>query len=142
MTNRKRITLKIERTPEELVELKTERERYSLERPDAEELIDQGDLTSPYRQGNILALLSVIAELKRRRDEQDLSLTDVSERSGLNRALISRLETWQDPQPDDGHSVAWRIGTPVAASGGVSPYPPEKRGWRDLDGPPQTLRSP
>jgi hypothetical protein len=123
MTHRKRVTLKIERTPEELAELKAERERYSRERPDAEDLIAQGDHEGPYRQGNIMALLSAIAELKRRRDEQGLSLTDVSERSGLDRALISRLENGKILNPT--MATLWRyadaIGSQVTLA--VEPLP-------------------
>ena len=64
MSHRKRITLKIEQTPEELADLKAERARFSRERPGPEDLIDSGDYEGPYRQGNIMALLSAIAELK------------------------------------------------------------------------------
>jgi Helix-turn-helix len=123
MTDRKRITLRIERTPEELAELEVEREQYSRERPDAEDLIAQGDHEGPYRQGNIMALLSVIAELKRRRDEQGLSLTDVSERSGLDRAMLSRLETGKILNPT--MATLWRyseaIGSQVTLA--VEPLP-------------------
>ena len=35
---------------------------------------------------------AAVAELKHQRDERGLSLSDVSERSGLDRALLSRLE--------------------------------------------------
>ncbi len=39
-----------------------------------------------------MSLLGAVAELKRRRDEQGLSLATVSERSGLDTGLLSRLE--------------------------------------------------
>jgi hypothetical protein len=106
MTNRKRVTMKVERTPEELAELRAEREHFSRERPDAEDLIARGDHEGPYRQGHIMALLSAIAELKRRRDEQGLSLADVSERSGLDRALLSRLENGKVLNPT--MATLWR----------------------------------
>ncbi len=115
MTHRKRVTLKIDRSPEELAELKAERERFSRERPDADDLLAAGDHEGPYRQGNIMALLSAIAELRRRRDEQGLSLADVSERSGLDRALLSRLENGKVLNPT--MATLWRyadaIGTQV-----------------------------
>jgi Helix-turn-helix domain len=113
MTDRKLISLKIERTPEELAELQAERARYSRERPDAEDLIAQGDHEGPCRQGNIMALLSVIAELKRRRDEQGLSLTDVSERSGLDGVLLSRLENGKILNPT--MSTLWRYADAIGA---------------------------
>ena len=115
MTHRKRVTLKLDRSPEELAELKAERERFSRERPDADDLLAAGDHEGPYRQGNIMALLSAIAELRRRRDEQGLSLADVSERSGLDRALLSRLENGKVLNPT--MATLWRyadaIGTQV-----------------------------
>ena len=115
MTHRKRVTLKIDRSPEELAELKAERERFSRERPDADDLLAAGDHEGPYRQGNIMALLSAIAELRRRRDEQGLSLADVSERSGLDLALLSRLENGKVLNPT--MATLWRyadaIGTQV-----------------------------
>ena len=115
MTHRKRVTLKIDRSPEELAELEAERERFSRERPDADDLLAAGDHEGPYRQGNIMALLSAIAELRRRRDEQGLSLADVSERSGLDRALLSRLENGKVLNPT--MATLWRyadaIGTQV-----------------------------
>jgi hypothetical protein len=115
MTHRKRVTLKLDRTPEELAELKAEREQFSRERPDVDDLLAAGDHEGPYRQGNIMALMSAIAELKRRRDEQGLSLADVSERSGLDRALLSRLENGKILNPT--MATLWRyadaVGTQV-----------------------------
>jgi Helix-turn-helix domain len=115
MTHRKRVTLKVDRTPEELAELKAEREQFSRERPDVDDLLASGDHEGPYRQGNIMALMSAIAELKRRRDEQGLSLADVSERSGLDRALLSRLENGKILNPT--MATLWRyadaVGTQV-----------------------------
>ncbi len=69
MSHRKRVTLNAEQTPEELAELKAERERFSRERPGLEDLIASEEFEGPYRQGNIMALLSAVAELKRQRDE-------------------------------------------------------------------------
>jgi DNA-binding Xre family transcriptional regulator len=123
MSHRKRVTLKVEQTPEELAELKAERERFSLERPGLEDLIASEDYEGPYRQGNIMALLSAIAELKRQRDERGLSLTDVSQRSGLDRALLSRLENGKVLNPT--MATLWRyadaIGSQISLA--VEPLP-------------------
>jgi hypothetical protein len=80
---------------------------------DVEDLIAQGDYEGPYRQGNIMALLSAIAELERRRDQQGLSLTDVSERSGLDRALLSRLENGRILNPTI--STLWRYAEAIGS---------------------------
>jgi len=123
VSHRKRITLKIEQTPEELAELKTERSRFSHERPGPEDLIESGDYEGPYRQANIMALLSAIAELKVRRDERGLSLTDVSERSGLDRGMLSRLENGKILNPT--MATLWRYADAIGAqvSLAVEPLP-------------------
>jgi ribosome-binding protein aMBF1 (putative translation factor) len=123
MSHRKRVTLKVEQTPEELAELKAERERFSRERPGLEDLTASGDFEGPFRQGNIMALLSVVAELRRQREERGLSLADVSNRSGLDRALVSRLENGKILNPT--MSTLWRyadaIGSQVSLA--VEPLP-------------------
>jgi DNA-binding Xre family transcriptional regulator len=45
------------------------------------------------------ALVSALAELRRERERQGLSLTDLSERTGIDRATISKLETGKVPNP-------------------------------------------
>jgi transcriptional regulator with XRE-family HTH domain len=50
------------------------------------------DYDGPYRQGDIMALLPAIAELRRQRGERGLGLTDAPQRSGLDRGMLSRLE--------------------------------------------------
>jgi ribosome-binding protein aMBF1 (putative translation factor) len=123
MSHRKRVTLKVEQTPEELAERKAERERFSRERPGLEDLTASGDFEGPFRQGNIMALLSAVAELKRQREERGLSLADVSNRSGLDRALLSRLENGKILNPT--MSTLWRyadaIGSQVSLA--VEPLP-------------------
>jgi Helix-turn-helix len=123
MIHRKRVTLKVERTPEELAELKAERERFSRERPGMDDLIASGDYEGPCRQGDLMALLSAIAELKRQRDERGLSLADVSQRSGLDRALLSRLENGKVLNPT--MATLWRyagaIGSHISLA--VEPLP-------------------
>src|SRR5208337_1000550 len=92
MSEHRRVYRKIERTPEELAELKAEREGFSRDRPSPEDLIASGDYDGPYRQGDILALLSALAALKQERGRQGLSLADVSERSGLDKAMLRRRD--------------------------------------------------
>jgi helix-turn-helix protein len=113
VSHRKRVTEKIQRTPEELAELREERARFSRERPGPEDLIASGDYEGPYRQGNIMALLSAVAELQRHRDLQGLSLADVSKRSGLDRALLSRLENGKVLNPTI--STLWRYANAIGA---------------------------
>jgi len=76
-------------------------------------LTSSGDYEGPYRQGNIMALLSAVAELQRHRDLQGLSLADVSKRSGLDRALLSRLENGKLLNPT--MSTLWRYANAIGA---------------------------
>jgi len=123
MSPRKRVTLKTERTPEELADLKAERARFSRERPGPEDLIGSGEYEGPYQQSNIMALLTAVAELKHQRDERGFSLTDVSERSGLDRALLSRLENGKILNPT--MATLWRYADAIGArfSLAVEPLP-------------------
>jgi Helix-turn-helix len=113
VSHRKRDTEKVQRTPEELAELREERARFSRERPGPDELIASGDYEGPFRQGNIMALLSAVAELQRHRDLQGLSLSDVSKRSGLDRAMLSRLENGKILNPTI--STLWRYASAIGA---------------------------
>jgi Helix-turn-helix len=122
MSHRKPVTLKIERTPEELAELKAERERFSRDRPSLEDLIASGEYEGPYDHGNIMALLSAVAELKRRRDEQGLSLATVSERSGLDTGLLSRLENGKILNPM--LTTLWRYASALGVQVSLTVGPP------------------
>ena len=123
MSQRMRVTLKIEQTPEELAELRAEREQFTRDRPGLDEPIASGDFDGPYRQGNIMALLSAVAELKRHRDLRGLSLADVAQRSGLDRALLSRLENGRVLNPT--MATLWRYADAIGAqvSLAVEPLP-------------------
>jgi len=67
--------------------------------PGPEELVASGEIDEPVPQGMFLELLGLMAKLKERRQVRGLSLTDVSERSGLTRQAISRLENGWNINP-------------------------------------------
>jgi Helix-turn-helix len=123
MSRPERVVSQSERTPEELAELRAERQRFSRERPGLEQHAASGEHEGPYRQGNIMALLTGIAELKLRREEQGLSLVDVSERSGLDCGMLSRLENGKILNPT--MATLWRYADAIGAqvSLGVEPRP-------------------
>jgi predicted transcriptional regulator len=64
--------------------------------PSLEEMIAMGEISEDPEAGTVqgayFALLGLMKTLKDRRETQGLSLTDVSERSGLTRQAISKLE--------------------------------------------------
>ena len=106
-----RIHRKIERTAEELAELKAERERFSRDRPGPEELAASDEYDGPYRQGDLMALLSALAALKQERERRGLSLAEVSQRSGLDKAMLSRLENGKILNPTV--TTLWRYAEAV-----------------------------
>src|SRR5262245_29628379 len=88
------------RKPEAQADIERVREQFA-DHPSHDELIRRGDI-DPARTlagDGYLALVRALADLKRLRSERGLSLADVTERSGLDRAAISRLESGKNPNP-------------------------------------------
>src|SRR5664280_1592666 len=104
----KRIHRKIERTPDQQRRLEEVRERFQLERPGLEDLLASGDAAEVVPQGEYLELRAMLGTLKKHRERQGLSLTDVANRSGMDRAAISRLENgvYLNPTVDTLHRYA------------------------------------
>jgi hypothetical protein len=94
----RRESRKIERTPEQLAELKAARERFQRERPTPEDLAASGEWD---RQPGWLtdAILTTVARVKAERQRRGLRLDDVSARSGIDKAYLSRLETGKVKNP-------------------------------------------
>ena len=113
MSGFQRTFRKLERTPEERAELEAEREYFARERPGLEDLIASGEYKGPYRQGDLLDLLMVIARLKRERQRRGLSLADVSERSGMDKGMLSRLENGKLLNPT--LATLWRYAEAIGA---------------------------
>jgi hypothetical protein len=102
----RRLHQKIERTPEQLAELRAVRDKFQREKPSLDDLVASGDYEGPFRHGDVMAFLSAVAALKRRREELGLSLSEVSERSGLDKGMISRLENGKILNPT--MATLWR----------------------------------
>jgi transcriptional regulator with XRE-family HTH domain len=62
-------------------------------------LIDRGDLDELVPQAQYLELRALATRLRDIRQRMGLSLTDLSERTGLTRAAISRLENGWNLNP-------------------------------------------
>ena len=86
------------RSAAETARLKGIREKFQKERPSLESLVDSGQY-DVVPQGHYLGLLKAFAELKRLRQQKKLSLADVSKRSGIDKAALSRLENGQNVNP-------------------------------------------
>jgi transcriptional regulator with XRE-family HTH domain len=116
----RRIHAKTERTPEEKERIRQIRERFQRERPTLEELVASGDCAPPVPQGAYRQLRVLMHALKTAREQQGLSLADVAERSGIDKAALSRLETGAQTNPTIdtlwryayaiGKDLAWAVG--------------------------------
>ena len=87
------------RTAKQIAEEKRIHEMYGRWRPTLEDLAKTGEYDGPYLQGTILDVMSFAARFKALRRKLRLSLAQVSARSGIDRAAISRFETGQTHNP-------------------------------------------
>jgi DNA-binding XRE family transcriptional regulator len=90
---------RIEWTPEDRARHKEIRERFQRERPTMEQLLASGEYVGPIPQGLYRDLRLALHELKKAREESGLSLSDVAERSGIDKAALSRLENGVQANP-------------------------------------------
>ncbi|HEY1376517.1 MAG TPA: helix-turn-helix transcriptional regulator [Gemmataceae bacterium] len=90
---------KIDWTPEDRARHKAVREKFQRERPTLGQLVASGEYVGPIAQGVVLDLLQALAELKKARTAAGLSLADVAERSGIDKAALSRLENGIQANP-------------------------------------------
>jgi DNA-binding XRE family transcriptional regulator len=79
-------------TPEEAAKYKAIREQVATELPD---LIDRHHA----RMAVLDQLQELLKQLKAAREEKGLSLADLTERTGMDRSALSKLETGQRPNP-------------------------------------------
>ena len=79
-------------TKRQVAQEKAARERFQRERPGPDQLAASGEYQDAVTMGDYLELMHLAAELRTARQRAGLSLAEVSKRSGLDRAAISRLE--------------------------------------------------
>jgi DNA-binding XRE family transcriptional regulator len=77
------------------------RERLQRERPSIEDLVRTGDCDPDdvMTMGMYFDVQQALQALKRTRKERGLTIADVAERSGLDRAVVSRLENGKQDNP-------------------------------------------
>lgn len=114
----KRIHRKIERTPDQRQGLREIRDRFQQERPSPEDLLARGDATEFVSLGEYLDLRAAMLLLRKQRQHTGLSLADVAQRSGIDRAAISRLENGLQVNPtvDTLYRYASAIGAEIGFS--------------------------
>ncbi len=84
---------------EQQAAIKAIRERSRTDRPGPDELIDRGELDELVPQAQYVEIRALVVRLRDVRQHMGLSLTDLSERTGLTRAAISRLENGWNLNP-------------------------------------------
>jgi transcriptional regulator with XRE-family HTH domain len=90
---------KIKRTPEEAARLRADRDRYQRERPTPEQLLAEGGHKEFVKLSELLMLHQTVAWLKQERERQKLTLAEMSRRTGIDQAALSRLETGKNSNP-------------------------------------------
>jgi hypothetical protein len=89
------------KSPEERARERGLREKLQKEKPSLDDLIrtgecDPGDVMT---MGMYFDVQTALQALKRERERSGLSIREVSERSGLDRAVVSRLENGKQDNP-------------------------------------------
>ena len=87
------------RTPEQEAAELALRQRFQQEKPSLQDLVERGDIGEVFTMGEYWELCKTFAGLKALREQQGLSISDLSERTGMDRAMISRLENGQIDNP-------------------------------------------
>ena len=86
-------------TPEQEAAELALRQRFLQEKPSLQDLIDRGDIGQVFTMGEYWELCKTFAGLKALREQQGLSIAAMAERTGMDRAMISRLENGQIDNP-------------------------------------------
>jgi DNA-binding Xre family transcriptional regulator len=88
------------RTAEEITEEERVRETFR-DRPSISTLIERGEIDAEriMTRSAEESLLRGLVELKRARQDRGLSLSEISRRSGIDLASLSRLEAGKNPNP-------------------------------------------
>ena len=95
----KRVQKKSDWTPEDRARHKMIRATFQNQ-PSIEELVGQGELNGkPMPLGAYLNLRLLVRSLRQLREQAQLSLADLSQKTGMDKAMLSRLENGHVPNP-------------------------------------------
>jgi ribosome-binding protein aMBF1 (putative translation factor) len=89
------------KTAEERARERALRDKLQKERPSLEDLVRNGacDPDAVMTMGMYFDIQGALQALKRERERSGVSIGDVAERSGLDRAVVSRLENGKQDNP-------------------------------------------
>jgi ribosome-binding protein aMBF1 (putative translation factor) len=86
-------------TPEQESAEQAIRERFQQERPTLQDLVERGDIAAVFTMGEYWELRKTFAALRALREQKGLSISDLAERTGMDEAMISRLENGHVDNP-------------------------------------------
>ncbi|SRR5712692_5923213 len=86
-------------TPEQQAAEREIHNRFKEEKPSLQALVDRGEVTQVFTMGEYWELRKTFAALKALREQQGLSISDLAEGTGMDRAMVSRLENGQVDNP-------------------------------------------
>jgi ribosome-binding protein aMBF1 (putative translation factor) len=86
-------------TPEQEAAEQAIRKQYQEERPSLDDLVQRGDVAQVFTMGEYWELRKTFAAMKELREQQGLSISDMVERTGMDRAMINSLENGQVDNP-------------------------------------------
>jgi DNA-binding XRE family transcriptional regulator len=98
-------------TPEQREQMRRAAQAFQDDKLAIDELVASGKYSEAMPWGVLLDSLFAVAELKKTREAMGLSLTDVSERSGIDRATLCKIENGK------GNPTIQTIGRYAAALG-------------------------
>lgn len=90
---------KANRSPEELAQLRADRERYQREKPSPLQLLAEGGHEDFVPLGALLELHQAMAWLREERERQGFTLSRLAELTGIDQAALSKLETGKNANP-------------------------------------------
>lgn len=90
---------KVQRTPEEVAEIRAVRERYQKEKPSPAKALAMSGHEQLVPLGEVFLIRQILSLLKRERERQKLTLAYMEERTGISQAALSRLENGKASNP-------------------------------------------
>jgi DNA-binding Xre family transcriptional regulator len=95
----KREQRKVKRTAAEQARIDAIREKYQREKPGPDQVATPGDYEGPVQAAAYWEVRRVMAQFKAECEHQGLTLAQLSERSGIDKGAISKLETGRQVNP-------------------------------------------
>jgi DNA-binding Xre family transcriptional regulator len=114
----KHLYRKSPRTPKETAKLRADRARYQRDKPAPQQLLAEDGHKEFVPLGEMIFLHQVMASLKKERERQGLTLADLSDRTGIDQAALSKLETGSHGNPtlETLYRIALALGKVIACN--------------------------